>query len=106
MYSSIDDKAGALVNAFCAEAETLWETECKSPSTLNMAAAMFLSFGYLVQGKNHVVLAYMSAAVRMGTQLGLFGVDPEVAKARTGKMSAQQTKAASHTTWGVFNWIM
>ncbi|KAK7421280.1 hypothetical protein QQZ08_009996 [Neonectria magnoliae] len=103
---AIDDKAGALVNAFCAEAESLWETERTSPSTLNMAAALFLSFGYLVQGKNHVVLAYMSEAIRMGTHLGLFGVDRDVAGARTAKMTAEQAKAASHTTWGVFNWIM
>ncbi|KPM38786.1 hypothetical protein AK830_g7762 [Neonectria ditissima] len=106
MYSAIDDKAGALVNAFAAEAWSLWETERGSPSTLNMAAAMFLSFGYLVQGKDHIVLTTLSVAVRMGIHLGLFGVGEDAAKARTEGMDAQQIKAASHTAWGVFNWIM
>ncbi|KAF7554034.1 hypothetical protein G7Z17_g3247 [Cylindrodendrum hubeiense] len=104
--SAIDPEASDLVNAFCTEAETLWETQRIVPSTVNMAAALFLSFGYLVQGKDHNVLAYMPEVVRMGTELGLFGVEQAVAEARMDKMTPQQLKAASHTTWGVFNWIM
>lgn len=56
MYSAIDSEAIDLVTAFCTEAETLWETQRLAPSTLNMAAALFLSFGYLVQGKTTMFL--------------------------------------------------
>ncbi|KAH7175468.1 N-terminal fungal transcription regulatory domain-containing protein [Dactylonectria macrodidyma] len=106
MYSAISPEASDLVNAFCAEAEMLWERERAVPSTLNMAAALFLSFGYLVQGRNEDVLAYMPEAVRMGKELGLLGVEHAVAKASAEQMTAEQLKAASHTIWGVFNWNM
>ncbi|KAL6405521.1 putative C6 transcription factor [Ilyonectria robusta] len=106
MYSTINSEASDLVNAFCAEAETLWEIECAVPSTLNMAAALFLSFGYLVQGRNDNVLVYMPEVVRMGKELGLLGVEHAVAKASTEKMTTEQLKAASRTAWGVFNWNM
>lgn len=95
MYSAIDTEASDLVKAFCTEAETLWETQRMVPSTLDMAAALFLSFGYLVQGKDHNVLAYMPDAVRMGFELGLLGVEQVVAKARTDNMTPEQLKAAS-----------
>ncbi|KAH7157455.1 N-terminal fungal transcription regulatory domain-containing protein [Dactylonectria estremocensis] len=106
MYSTISPEASDLVDAFCTEAETLWERDCAVPSTVNMAAALFLSFGHLVQGRNGDVLVYISEAVRMGKELGLLGVEHAVAKATAEKMTAEQLKAASHTTWGVFNWNM
>ncbi|PNP52481.1 hypothetical protein THARTR1_06949 [Trichoderma harzianum] len=105
MYSSLDTEALTLVDAFCGEAETLWKSERLAPSVLTMVAAQFLSFGYLVQGKDHAVLRYLSEAIKIGTQLKLFGVKPNVGDARWDNLTPEKAKATAYSTWGVFNWI-
>ncbi|OPB46196.1 C6 transcription factor [Trichoderma guizhouense] len=105
MYSSLDTEALNLVDAFCEEAETLWKSERPAPSALTMVAAQFLSFGYLVQGKDHAVLQYLSEALKIGTQLELFGVKPNVGDARLDNLTPEMAKATAYSAWGVFNWI-
>lgn len=105
MYSSLDTEALSLVDAFCREAETLWKSERAAPSALTMVAAQFLSFGYLVQGKDHAVLQYLSEATKIGAQLGLFGVKPNTSDARLDNMTPEKAKATAYSSWGVFNWI-
>lgn len=106
MYVTIDSEVRAFIDAFRAEAERLWHMERMAPSVLTMAAAQFLGFGYLVQGRDHIVLAYLSEATRTGTQLGLFGKIPEVSQSPASKLAARGVRATAYSAWGTFNWIM
>jgi len=76
MYSAISDQADQLAIRFCAEAERLWQIEQENgtDSVLNLAAAEFLSLGYLGQGRDHSVLRYLKEAANMGSRMSLFAV--------------------------------
>lgn len=104
MYSAIDKDADALVEPFCREAERIWELEGRELLPINMVAAQFLSLAYLVRGKDHAVLKYISEAVRIGTAMGLFGVEESIAQSRIGHLSPEQLRAISYSAWGIFNW--
>lgn len=104
MYSSIDLQADHLVDLFCGEAERLWELENGSLSTINMVAAQFMSLAYLVREQDDAVLKYLLEAVRIGTSLGLFGVNADMAPyLRTG-LSPEVARATAYSAWGIFNW--
>lgn len=105
MYSAIDPHTNALTARFCAEAERLWEMERGTNSTVNIAAAQFLSLGYLGQGRDHAVLRYLGEACTMGIEMGLFGVEDGVAAARTAGLTGEPKRAHMYAAWGVFNWI-
>jgi hypothetical protein len=102
MYSKVDVEARELVDQFGAEAEKLWETERAAPSCLTMTAGLFLSFGYLVRGKNHVVTKYLAEAEKIGAELGLFGEGP---RKPDDRMASEELTCAVYATWGAFNWI-
>ena len=110
MYSSIDPNTDALAMSFCKEAEKLWaiERNNKRDSLMNVAAAEFLCLGYLGQGRDHAILAYVSEAADMGTRLGLFDIEAQDDAEETGKSfntTNDATRARAHAAWGVFNWI-
>lgn len=106
MYSAVEPDIDALAADFCAEAETIWRTERESDSLLNLAAALFLSLGYLGQGRDHGVLSYTSQATQMAIRMGLFGVDEHShAKPSVDKLPTEAASAYLHTAWGSFNWI-
>ena len=112
MYSSIDPDTDGLAIEFCKEAEGLWNVERGhgNDSLLNIAAAEFLCLGYLGQGRDHAILAYVNEASNMGKRLGLFGSqgqDQDVVE-KPGEVSegkGEAKRARMHAAWGVFNWI-
>lgn len=104
MYNSFDSDADDLVEPFCEEAERLWKLEGGQMSAINMVAAQFLSLAYLARGKDGAVLRYLAEAVRIGTSMGLFGVEPTVAQQRMGPLSPEAVRATSYSAWGIFNW--
>jgi hypothetical protein len=71
-----------------------------------MAVGMFLSLGYLVQGKDHASIRHLSKASEIGRELALFGVPEEEAKAMMTRMTPQERISAAFPVWGVFNWIV
>ncbi|KAL7941836.1 N-terminal fungal transcription regulatory domain-containing protein [Trichoderma barbatum] len=106
MYSAVDPSVDRLAATFCTEAESIWRTEKESDSILNMAAALFLSLGYLGQGRDHAVLSYISQATRMAMRLGLFGVEDNGRwKLKVDKMTIEAASAYLYAAWGSFNWI-
>ncbi|QYS95150.1 Zn(2)-C6 fungal-type domain-containing protein [Trichoderma simmonsii] len=106
MYSAVDPSIDVHAIAFCTEAESIWKTEREHDAIPNLAAALFLSLGYLGQGRDHAVLSYISQATRMAVRLGLFGVeDDSEAKLKVDEMTAEAASAYLHAAWGSFNWI-
>ncbi|CAM1507497.1 Fc.00g071380.m01.CDS01 [Cosmosporella sp. VM-42] len=103
MYSTIDHEANNLINEFRHEAVLRWRVESKSDFMPNMAAAIYLSLGSLGRGKDHIVSEYLSVAASMGSRMGLFGVELDVAHAKLGKLAPDETEQACFTAWGVFN---
>lgn len=106
MYSVVDPNFDAHGVAFCTEAESIWKTESENDSIPNLIASLFLSLGYLGQGRDHAVLQYISQATKMAVRLGLFGVENNgQAKIKVDKMTAEAASAYLHAAWGSFNWI-
>lgn len=111
MYSSIDSKTSHFAIQFCTEAEKLWAVEMRNSrdTITTIAAAEFLCLGYLGQGRDSVILAYVSDASHMGQRMGLFGVEaPEgvVNPCDVKEVADESTRARMYTAWGVCNWIM
>ncbi|KAF4508846.1 hypothetical protein G6O67_005177 [Ophiocordyceps sinensis] len=107
MYSGIDPETEGQTTSLCAEAERLWNHERSKnrDSIQTMAAAEFLSLGYLGQGRDHKMLVYLSEATDMGIRLGLFGVERRALPDEDSKLSAEAKGARGYAAWGVFNWI-
>ncbi|KAL7933902.1 N-terminal fungal transcription regulatory domain-containing protein [Trichoderma chlorosporum] len=106
MYGAVDPSIDTHAATFCAEAESIWKTEKESDSILNLIAALFLSLGYLGQGRDHAVLSYTSQATKMAMRLGFFGIqDDGRAKLKLGKMKTEEASTYLHAAWGSFNWI-
>jgi hypothetical protein len=109
MYGYIRPETGELANKFLAEAERLWavERELQRDSYNNIAAAEFLCLGYLGQGKDHAIIAYIHATSEMGKRMGLFGYD--FSDIREDPQSAEMTdegmRAKAFAAWGIFNWL-
>lgn len=70
-----------------------------------MAAALFLSLGYMGQGREPVVLSYIKAASDMAIRMGLFGPHVDLIDDRVSQMSPRTTRAYQYAAWGAFNWI-
>ena len=111
MYGYFDPKSEELADDFCAEAERLWaiERDSATDSLTNLAAAEFICFGYLGQGKDHAILEYVAQTSAMGTRLGLFGISDDDDDAMQGTDTSQGSSSAQRArmfaAWGVFNWI-
>lgn len=107
MYSAIEPQADELALPLCKEAERLWSAERlhSRDSTLNMAATVFLSLGYLGQGRDHAVLDYLAEVTEMGIRMKLFGVEGDDNKDQT-KRGHNDQGAATYAAWGVFNWTV
>lgn len=108
MYSAISDQADQLAIRFCAEAERLWQIEQENgtDSVLNLAAAEFLSLGYLGQGRDHSVLRYLKEAANMGSRMSLFAVgDQDDATSCKTNLDAETRRARMYAAWGTFNWL-
>ncbi|KAI0130158.1 hypothetical protein BJ170DRAFT_303366 [Xylariales sp. AK1849] len=104
MYSAVEKEASTFSLQFCDEAELLWITAQTQDSILNMAGAQILSLAFIGNGKDHKVIAYSTAAINMGTRLGLIDVDDDTAIEYVQQMTEGQQKASSFAAWAVFNW--
>ncbi|KAL7944147.1 N-terminal fungal transcription regulatory domain-containing protein [Trichoderma barbatum] len=105
MNSSQDPESGPLALSFCSEAESLWEQQRNHDTVLNLAALQFLSLGYLGQGRDHVVLAYVNEASQMAVRMGLFGVGGNHKQQEIDGMPEPARTAHLYAAWGSFNWI-
>ncbi|KAI1747898.1 hypothetical protein F4782DRAFT_543213 [Xylaria castorea] len=104
MYSAIDDNAMQYASGFSQIAEVLWKTEKDSSSS--MAGAILLSISLMGHGKDHAVLSYATAAMKIGTRLGLFSDIqlPTDSYQLGADMVDNDLSAQCHAAWGVFNW--
>lgn len=105
-YASNDPGAIDKVELFRIEAERLSEAETNPYTALNMATEMFLSLGYLMQGKDHASLRHLSKASNIGIQLCLFGVPEGIGQAALNRMTPDEIHATQYPAWGVFNWTV
>lgn len=109
MYGYLKPEAGQLATQFGAEAERLWaiERELQRDSYTSIAAAEFICLGYLGQGRDHAILAYIREASEMGDRMGLFGSEKyDIRQGReTLEVTDEATKAKMFAAWGVFNWL-
>jgi uncharacterized protein YpiB (UPF0302 family) len=106
MYSGMHVQADQYAIQFCTEAEQLWTTEKDLDSVLNVAAALFLSLGYMGHGRDHSVLQYLQLAADMATRLGLFsGQQDMVRGVDVSHMSSDVASQHLYAAWGAFNWV-
>lgn len=106
MYSCVEAEASLCVEPFRLEAQRLLVVEVQSPQATDMVAAMFLSLGHLVQGKDHAVVQHLYQAVDIGVQLGLFAASEARASEARAQFTPSETVALAYPCWGVFNWIV
>ncbi|KAF3073981.1 hypothetical protein CFAM422_003482 [Trichoderma lentiforme] len=105
LSSTQDPDSCSMALRFCTEAESLWERQRGYDSILNLAAVQFLSLGYLGQGRDHVVLAYLNEASQMAVRMGLFGVGANHKQQQIELMPEPARTAQLYAAWGAFNWI-
>ena len=107
MYGHLRPEAGELATQFCAEAERLWavERELQRDSYTSIAAAEFICLGYLGQGRDHAILAYIREASEMADRMGLFGSENHDLRRETKEATDNATKAKMFAAWGIFNWL-
>ncbi len=125
MYDYIEPGIEDLAASFCNEAEHLLAIERSAgrDSITSIAAIELICLGYLGQGKDHAILAYVSEASDMGVRMGLFGIEegngdanadgdvdtshPINVKQRTRmhRIPNEAERAQMFAAWGVFNWI-
>lgn len=108
MYSAIEPRTDTIAIEFCTAAEKLWNDEQGNgrDSILCMAAAEFLSLGYLGQGRDHSVLKYLNEACDIGIRLGLFTTEslgPAVPMIMEVDDENQEMRQRMYAAWGVFN---
>jgi hypothetical protein len=106
MYGSIDPGSISKAELFRIEAERLLDAETEPPTALSLTTEMFLSLGYLVQGKDHASIRHLANASTIAMDLGLFGVPEDTGTAYLELMTEEQRKIAAYPTWGVFNWTV
>ncbi|KAK8072433.1 hypothetical protein PG996_005781 [Apiospora saccharicola] len=106
MYTATDQDANQYTDQFGVEAERLWDAEMEHDSPLDMVSAQLLSLAFMGRGKDHKVLHFLAAAVQIGTRLGLFGVDEDIAKQLLQTLPESLRSASSFIAWGIFNWAV
>jgi hypothetical protein len=110
MYSAIDPQTDQIAIRFCTEAESHWTAERHkgNDSILILAATEFLCLGYLGQGRDHVVLRYLTEAADMAGRMGLFNTEGQVSGMETSSYSNLAGAAKTshmYAAWGIFNWL-
>lgn len=109
MYSAVEPHTDELTPLFCQEAELLWNRERShgNDTAMNLAAAVFLSLGYLGQGRDHAVLMYLAEATEMGTRMSFFGTQGQSSTDNLAGLNINVAEAGEgYTAWGVFNWTV
>ncbi|KAI2469298.1 hypothetical protein F4781DRAFT_422071 [Annulohypoxylon bovei var. microspora] len=104
-YSSLKPEAKALLLAFEAEAERLWQIEKLSNTLTAVAAAQLLTSTSACRGRDDFANQCLSEGIEMGKRMGLFGVTSEMVSASNWMDHHQNwIRAACHTSWGIFSW--
>ncbi|KAJ6442320.1 N-terminal fungal transcription regulatory domain-containing protein [Purpureocillium lavendulum] len=108
MYSAVEPQTDDLAMRFCAEAERLWKEECVNDSVVNIAAAQFLSLGYLGHGRDHSVLHYLGQASNMGRRMGLFDSGPAANNPclTFDGLTVAESRARLYAAWGFISRLM
>lgn len=91
--------ATQFTDAFLASAEMLLDTE---QTDLTVASLAILSISMICFGKDDPAKKYMSACIRMGEALHLFGTE-RYSNDRFEHLSADAMHMLSYVSWGAFN---
>ena len=110
MYSAIDPQTDQVAIHFCTEADSHWAAERQkgNDSMMILAATEFLCLGYLGQGRDHVVLRYLTEAADMAGRMGLFNTEGQLSERETSSYSNLAGAAKTshmYAAWGIFNWL-
>ncbi|PHH60750.1 hypothetical protein CDD81_1288 [Ophiocordyceps australis] len=105
VYSDDLPEADCFISKLEYETQRLWYAERSSgrDSMHSIAAAEFLSLGFLAQGRNDQVRLYFSEALQMGTRMRLFCVQDNDTDMELDHVTNSASMCAA---WGVFIWIM
>jgi hypothetical protein len=106
MYASVETEAILHADELRKEAQRLLSKEKKSPRPATTVAAMFLSLGHLIQGKDHAVMQHLGEAANIGTRLCLFGVPENEAAEFRARLTTSEAIELAYPAWGVFNLIV
>jgi hypothetical protein len=105
-YTAIDVTSAALTEAFLVETESLWKAEYSTDSLTTVAALSIFSLACATQGKAGLGMTLVKQARHMAERMRLFESPPEEATLNTLKaISPDYITAASHTAWGIYNWL-
>lgn len=102
MYSAFDKSAMQHATKFFEEAEKLFKEEKRT--YLTMAGTVLLSISLIANGRDHAVLSYATQAMKIGQELGFFGIDGAPNAIMNENMSKKEMKARCYAAWGAFNW--
>ena len=92
--------------AFFDEAERLIPEGAELNTLTAVAALQLLCIAALGFGQDRLGHEFLRKSVRIGTSMGLFGVETELESAATWLDSMEHwNRAASYTAWGVYNWV-
>jgi hypothetical protein len=105
-YTSINSESTTVADLFREEAEDRVEREPDRQRSLDVVTEMFLSLGYLMQGRDAMAMKHLADASKLGAQLGLFGVPDAVAQAAIDRLTPEETQAMAYPAWGAFNWTV
>jgi hypothetical protein len=106
-YTALNSEAAAWSVAFFNEAMALLDQESSQNTITAMAALQLLSMAAATYGKDELGVRLLREGVGTGKRLGLFRTkgQPEINITETYRGDDSWKKAATYTTWGVFNWV-
>ncbi|KAI9170621.1 pantothenate transporter liz1 [Paramyrothecium foliicola] len=105
-YTAVDIASAALTKAFLIETEGLWKAECSTDSLTTVAALSVFSLACATQGKPGLGMTLVEQARRMAQRMRLFESPYEETTLKALKATSPDfIKAASHTAWGMYNWL-
>lgn len=91
--------------AFLKSALASW-SEAPRDELTAVSGWQLLSIALITYGQDDKAADYFAYGVRIGERLGIFGDGPSSPSAGAWKADGDpdQSKAASYTAWGVYNW--
>ncbi|KAL9086378.1 MAG: hypothetical protein Q9165_007164 [Trypethelium subeluteriae] len=105
-YTLTDLGSSPLAKAFFKEAEMLWIGERSCDSVTTAAAIQLFAYGCASQGRDDLSGNLLAEGRRMAERLHLFGrPHDDTTAAYFASLSPDDKRAASHTAWGIHNWL-
>ncbi|KAI0016238.1 hypothetical protein F4780DRAFT_773036 [Xylariomycetidae sp. FL0641] len=102
MYSAFEEDTILLATTVRETAEELWKAEPDSFPA--MAGSILLSLALMGHGKDHAVLHYAAAALKMGQRLGCFSPKAHGSLTSLGTQSPMADSSLNYAAWGIFNY--